>query len=471
MATDDKPPQDDRVIDGLVRRVDRPDDAAAPAAPDLDAVAAGPDAAPSNLRRPLLIGLLVVLLGFGGFLLWATLAPLDEGIPATGQISVESRRKTVQHLTGGIVREIRVREGESVKAGQVLLVLDAQAAKANREAADAQYLVSRASEARLIAEQRGGADVTFPPDLLARKDEPTVAQMLATQRDLFRARRRSIDSELASFREAVAGLESQLAGLDQVQRERREQIALYEREIAALAPLVDEGLYPKNRHQELRRQLAAAYAQRADDAASAARVRNQIAETRARSAQREQEYRKEVESQLAEASQNARAAAEKLTALAQELERTEVRAPVDGAIVGLQVTTVGGVIAPGGRIADIVPQRDTLIVEAQVPPLLIKRVRAGLPAQLRFVALSQMNTPVVDGKVITVSADALSDDKGNAFFVARIEVPAAELAKQGYTTLTPGMPVEAIIVTGERSLMHYLLKPLTDRLAHGLKEE
>lgn len=460
--------RNDEVIDGLVRRVDQPGggaDAAGslrPRHPD--------DQVPANMRRPMLIGLTVLVIGFLGFLAWATLAPLDEGVPTNGTVVVEGRRKTVQHQTGGIIREIRVREGDAVKEGQVLLVLDPAASRAAREAADAQYLVSRATESRLLAEQRGAPQITFPQDLLARTGEPTVALMLDTQRQLFSSRRGALTSEQASFREAIAGLESQIRGYEQVDRERQAQIDLYEREIAALAPLVEEGLYPRNRHQELRRQYAAALAARADANAAIARLRNQIGETRARATVREQEYRKEVEAQLAEASQNARAASERLVALSEELERTEIRAPVDGVVVGLQTHTVGGVIAPGGRVMDVVPAGESFIVESQVPPLLIKHVRAGLPAQLRFSVLDPRHTPVVDGEVITVSADLLTDDRGNSFYVARIEVPTKALADLGYTRIQPGMPVEAIIITGERSLLNYLFKPLADRFARGLKE-
>jgi protease secretion system membrane fusion protein len=459
--------RNDEAIDSLVRRVDRP--AETPAQLAAEGIVTG-DEVPSSLRRPMIIGLIVLLVGFGGFLLWAVLAPLDEGIPANGLVVVETNRKAVQHLSGGIVREIRVREGSSVKQGDVLLVLDPAATRAAREAADAQYLLSRASEARLISEQRGASSVQFPPDLAARATEPAVAQMIETQRQLFSSRRQSFASEQASFREAIAGLESQIRGVEQVDRERDQQIALYEKEIAALAPLVQEGLYPRNRHQELQRQLTTAMAARADGAASIARLRNQIAETRSRATVREQEYRKEVETQLADASQNARAATEKLTALSQELERTEVRAPSEGFVVGLQAHTVGGVIGPGQKVMDIVPAGETLLVDAQFSPLLVKHVRAGLDAQLRFTALDQRRSPVVDGKVKTVSADLLTDDKGNQFFVARVEVPLKALAELGYTQVQPGMPVEVLIVTGERSLLNYLFKPLADRFARGMKE-
>lgn len=460
--------RNDEVIEGLVRRVDQPPGGAG-TAPELRA-AHPDDRVPSSMLRPILIGLAVLVIGFVGFLVWAMLAPLDEGVPTNGTVVVEGRRKTIQHLTGGIIREIRVREGDTVKEGQVVLALDPATPRAAREAADAQYLVSRATESRLLAEQRGAAQITFPQDLLARAGEPTVALMLDTQRQLFSSRRQALASEQTSYREAIAGSESQIRGYEQVDRERQAQIDLYEREIAALAPMVEEGLYPRNRHQELRRQYANALAARADANAAIARLRNQIAETRARATVREQEYRKEVDAQLAEASQNARAASERLIALTEELARTEIRAPVDGVVVGLQTHTVGGVVAPGGRVMDVVPAGDSFIVESQVPPALIKYIRAGLPAQLRFSVLDPRHTPVVNGEVITVSADLLTDERGNSFYVARIEVPTKALADLGYTQVRPGMPVEAIIITGERSLLQYLFKPLADRLARGLKE-
>jgi protease secretion system membrane fusion protein len=458
----------EEVIDGLIRQIDRPGNQR----DRPQAAAEGPpaDGVPSSMRRPMIIGLVVLLIGLGGFLIWATFAPLDQGVPANGVVVVESKRKTIQHLTGGIIREIRVREGDTVKQGDVLLVLDPAASRAAREAVDAQYLLSRASEARLRAEQRNDQQITFPPDLLERAKEPAVSMMLETQRQLFASRRQSLSSERSSFVEAIAGLESQIKGIEQVERERTQQIQNYDKELAALAPMVEEGLYARNRYQELERQRSMTLQSRADGLASLARARNQIAETRARGAMREQEYRKEVETQLAEASQTARSAAEKLIALTQDLERTEVRAPVDGIVVGLQAHTVGGVIAPGAKVMDIVPAGDTLVVEAQVTPLLIKHVSAGMDAQLRFIALDPRMTPVVEGKVITVSADLLTDEKGNSFYVARLGVPTKALADLGYTQIQPGMPVEALIITGERSLLQYLFKPLADRFARGMKE-
>lgn len=462
---------DDKTIDAIVRRVDTP-----PAQPGSGRGGAGDAApagsAPSDTRRPLLIGMLVIVLGLGGFFGWAAFAPLDQGVPTQGTVVVAGKRKTIQYPMVGIVREILVREGDTVKAGQVLLKLEPAAARANRAAADAQYLMARATESRLLAEQAGAAQIGFHPDLLARASEPEVELLLTTQRQLFRARRESLSNELAAMRENIAGLETQLNGVEQVQRERGEQIALYEQEVKALAPLVEEGLYARNRHQELRRQLAQAYAGRAEDLATAGRLRNQMAETRLRIAQRQQEYRKEVEGLLTDASREARAQAERVQAATEELERTEIRSPADGTVVGLSAHTVGGIVSPNAPIMDIVPEGESLLIETQIPPHLIKHVHTDLPAQLRFTVLDPRHTPVVEGKVVTVSADLLYTARDNMpYYLARIEVPVKALADLGYTNIQPGMPVDVITITGERTLLHYVFKPLIDRFSRGLKEQ
>lgn len=463
---------DDKTIDAIVRRVDTPPAQPGTLQPALGESGARSGNAPSDTRRPMLLGILVVVLGLGGFFGWAAFAPLDQGVPTQGTVVVESKRKAVQHPTGGVVRELLVREGDQVKAGQVLLRLEPAAARAARESTDAQYLIARASESRLLAEQRGAAQIDFHSSLLERASEPAVSLLLTAQRQLFQARRQALANELAAMRENIAGLETQLQGVEQIQRERQQQIALYESEVKSLAPLVEEGLYARNRHQELRRQLAMSYASRAEDIATAGRLRNQIAETRLRIAQRQQEYRKEVEAQLSDAAREARTQAERLVALSEELARTEVRAPAEGMVVGLQAHTVGGVIGPGAVIMEIVPEGETLLIETQIPPHLIKNIHAGMDAQLRFSALDPRHTPVVWGKLVTVSADLLYTQRDNIpYYLARIEVPSKALADLGYRNVQPGMPVDVITITGERTMLNYVLKPLIDRFSRGLKEQ
>jgi len=427
--------------------------------------------APRDYRAPMRVGLAVILLGLGGFFSWASFAPLDEGAHALGTLIVDSKRKTVQNFSPGAVKEIHVREGDLVKLDQVLVTMDPTQARAQREISDAMYLSAKASEARLLSEQQGLSVVQFPADLLKRAIlESAVAQVLRSQSQLFEARRGALSSELSAYRETIAGLKAQIDGLEAVQVQRKLQIESLGQEVDRLMPLVNEGFYAKNRHQELQRQLAGSQASLADGASSLSRLANQVAEVKLRIVQREQEFRKETEAQLSEVSKEARAQAERLIALDDELRRTEIRSPSDGAVVGLNVSTRGAILAAGTRIMDIIPADERLIVEAQVDPHLIERIKAGIPAKLMFTALNPRTTPVVDGKLLSISADLLQTPQGIPYYLARIEVPPAALKTLGDVELHAGMPVDVVLVTGERSLMNYLMKPIQDRMARGLKE-
>jgi type I secretion membrane fusion protein, HlyD family len=374
-------------------------------------------------------GMLVLLLGFGGFLIWALFAPLDAGVPAPGVVSVESQRKTVQHLTGGIVEKILVKEGDTVKAGQVLVVLNPVQAKAQLGITRGQYLSARAMESRLMAEYERKGAIDFHPDLLKEKDDPGVAEIMEVQSRLFATRRLSQQRELAVLRESAAALETQLKGM---------------RELAK------EGYVPRNKMLDMERSYA---------------------EIRLRILQQEQEYRKQVETQLSDVQKEVSAQHSRLVAVQDELNRTEVKAPSDGVVVGLAVHTIGGVISPGSRIMDIVPQDEPLIVDAQISPHLIDLVKPGLEAELRFTAFNQSSTPVISGTVATVSADSLTDPATHQpYYSARITVSQKELQRLGSNQIQPGMPVEAIMKTGSRTLMNYLLKPLVDRFAISLRE-
>lgn len=380
-------------------------------------------------NKSIRFGMWVLLLGFGGFLIWALFAPLDAGVPAPGVVSVESQRKTVQHLTGGIVEKILVKEGDAVKAGQVLVVLNPVQAKAQLGIVRSQYLSARAMESRLLAEYEGKSAIGFHADLMAEKDDPAVAEIMEVQSRLFTTRRLSQQKEVAVLRESAAALETQLEGM---------------RELAK------EGYVPRNKMLDMERSYA---------------------EIRLRILQQEQEYRKQVETQLGDVQKEVAAQHSRLLAVQDELARTEVRAPTEGVVVGLAVHTIGGVITPGGRIMDIIPQGEPLIVEAQVSPHLIDRVKPGLEAELRFTAFNQSSTPVINGTVSTVSADSLTDPATHqSYYSARITVSQKELQRLGANQIQPGMPVEVIMKTGSRTLMNYLLKPLVDRFAISLKE-
>jgi len=275
---------------------------------------------------------------------------------------------------------------------------------------------------------------------------------------------------LASYQQAISGLQAQSKGLVEIQEHRQVQVDTLGREFDLLAPLVRDGLYAKNRHQDIERQLSNAKAALTDGTASIARLASQIAETKLRINQRQQEFRKEVQAQLAEVAKEARAQAERLVALDDELRRTEVRAPVSGSVVGLNITTQGAVLAAGTRILDVIPSEDRMIVEAQISPHLIERIKAGIPAKLMFTALNPRTTPIIDGKLMSVSADLLTTPQGVPYYLARVEATVEELAKLGNVELHAGMPVEVIVVTGQRSLLNYIFKPIEDRMARGLKE-
>lgn len=429
-----------------------------------------PGAAPRDYATPLRVGLAVIVFGLGGFLAWAAIAPLDEGAHAPGTLIVDSKRKTIQNFSPGAVKEIHVQEGDLVQLDQLVLTMDPTQARAQREVADSLYLTARASESRLLAEQTSRETISFPADLNRRSMEAPVALILNSQRQLFEARRKALGSELAAYRETIGGFESQIKGLAEIQLQRQAQIDSLAKETESLAPLVSDGLYPRNRYQETERQLAGARASFAEGASSIARISNQIAEVRLRIAQREQEYRKEVETQLSEVSKEARAQSERLIALDDELRRTEIRSPVSGSVVGLNVSTKGAVLGAGTRIMDVIPRDEKMIVEAQLPPHLIERIKAGVPAKLMFTALNPRTTPVVDGKLLSVSADLLATPQGVPYYLARIEVPPESLRKMGEVELHAGMPVDVVLVTGERTLLNYLLKPIEDRMARGLKE-
>jgi len=427
-------------------------------------------AAPRDYRTPMRVGLAVVILGFGGFVAWAATAPLDEGAHAPGTLIVDSKRKTIQNFSPGAVKEIHVQEGDPVEKDQLVLTMDPTQARAQREVADSLYLTARATESRLLAEQAFLAAIVFPPDLMRRMQEAPVALILTSQRQLFEARRKALASEVAAYRETIGGLEAQIKGLEEIQLQRQGQIDSLAREVAALGPLVSDGLYARNRFQETERQLAGVRASFAEGASGIARISNQIAEVRLRIAQREQEYRKEVETQLSEVSKEARAQSERLIALDDELRRTEIRSPVSGAVVGLNVSTKGAVLAAGTRIMDVIPRDEKMIVEAQLAPHLIERIKAGVPAKLMFTALNPRTTPVVDGKLMSISADLLATPQGMPYYLARIEVPPQSLKILGAVELHAGMPVDVVLVTGERTLLNYLLKPIQDRMARGLTE-
>lgn len=416
----------------------------------------------------------VLGIGFGGFLLWAALAPLDEGVPTSGLVTIDTKRKAVQHLTGGIVKEVLVGEGDVVKEGQVLMRLDEAVSKANYESVRQRYLGLSAMQSRLKAEQTGAPRVEFEKDVLAAVvDDPFMAQQVNNQRQLFESRKQALRSDLQALQESIEGLKAQGEAAKNMLVQRQQQLALLREELSNTRELVKDGYAPRNRQMELERSVADVQASMADLTGNTIRISRAIAETAQRSLSRQAEYRKDVESQIAEVAREVQADSEKYIAQKADLQRVDIRAPAAGQVVGLVVQSVGAVIQPGQRLMEIVPEQQSLLLETRIAPHLIDKVHAGLSADVRFSTFAHSPQLVVESKVLSVSGDLLSDAQNPqiSFYLARLEVTPEGMKTLGKRQLQPGMPAEVVIKTGERSLLKYLLSPLTKRLAGSMKEE
>ena len=421
--------------------------------------------------RPGRIGLWALAIGFGGFLLWAAFAPLDEGVPSAGIVSIDTKRRPVQHQAGGIVKDVLVGEGDHVKEGQVLIRLDAAVAKANFEATRQRYLFLRAIQGRLTAEQTGAGTINWHPDLQGASSDPMISQQMQNQQQLFQARREGLRADLQSIDENIRGQEALIQSYEGILGNRRNQLALLNEELGNTRNMVKEGYAPRNRQLELERNVSESSASIAELTGNIIRARRGIGDLQQRTISRKQDYRKEIESQLSDVARDVQSEEGKYTALRADLDRIEIKSPATGQVVALSVQTAGGVIQAGQKLMDIVPDNEPLVLEVRVAPHMIDRVHAGLPVDVRFTSFSHSPQLVVHGKVSSVSGDLLTDQGGNSFFLARAVVTPEGLKQLGNRRLQPGMPVEVVFTTGERSMLTYLLNPLTKRVAAAMKEE
>jgi membrane fusion protein, protease secretion system len=434
------------------------------------------EALPDELRpvdssRATRIGLWALVIGFFGFLIWASFAPLDEGVPSSGLVSLDTKRKTIQHPTGGIIKEMAVHEGMHVKEGQLLFKLDDAATRANYETLRQDYLMLRASQGRLLAEQSGAAAISFHPDLLRAAQDPLVSKQMQTQEQLFRSRRASITASQQGLREGIDGQQALVAAYKSMLANARTKAASLNDELKQTRGLVAEGYAPRNRQLELERMVSDTEATMAQLLGSMSQSQANIAQLRQQMITQQQDYRKDVEAQLSDVSRQVEADQAKFKSISDDLARVEVRSPVEGQVVGLAVQTVGGVITSGQKVMDIVPENEPLLIETKVAPNLIDHVRAGLPVDIRFASFSNTPQLVVEGKVVSISGDLLADQNGVTYFLSRVAVTDKGRKELGKRVLQPGMPVEVVFKTGERSLMTYLLHPLTKRIAAAMKEE
>ena len=418
------------------------------------------------------LGWMLMLGGFLGFLGWAALAPLDKGVAVSGKVMVSGHRKVVQHPSGGIVERIDVRDGDKVAAGQVLIRLKETPLLGQAQSLRSQFYGSLASEARLNAERDGVASVSFPVELTALAVEPEVASNLALQRQLFDSRRQALLLDQQGIDESIAGAEAQLRGVRDSQASKVLQRTALTEQLLGLRELAHEGYIPRNRLLDSERVYAQVLGSISEDYGRIGQLQRQVLEMRLKIRQLAEEYQKEVRTQLADTRVRTEDLRNRLASAEFELANSQLRAPVAGIVVGLDVFTEGGVIKPGQALMEIVPQGEPLLVEARVPVELADKVHAGLPVELMFSAFSQSTTPRVAGEVTLVSADRQVDERTDEpYYTLRAQVSDAGMAQLAGLQIRPGMPVEAFVRTGERSMLNYLFKPLLDRTHMALVEE
>ncbi len=458
----------------LSKMIDRAKSALPVAAPVSEAELKKVSERLTDTRPTTRIGLLLLALVFGAFVVWAFVAPLDEGVPAPGMITVESKRKIVQHLTGGIIKAVLVKEAQEVQAGDPLIQLDDTTSKANFDAAREQYYALQAQADRLRAEALHMDKIAFSPALLEAASDPVAAQNMSGQQQLFATRRAALQGELSILEASARTAAEQTNGIEAQIKGKKAQLKFVLEQLEGSRELAKEGYLPRNRWFDDERLAADLQASVTELQSTAARAASMAAEARARLAQRPRDFQKEVETQFADTRREAMLAGERPRAAREDYARTVIRAPVDGYVNGLSPFSVGSVITSSVRLMDIVPKDEALILEVKIDPSVIDRVHAGLPVDINLHVFANDPSLVLEGVLESVSADLVTDPSNNPnippHYLGRVRVTPEGLKKLGNRVLQPGMPAQIVIKTGERTLVQYLLKPLVMRVSSSMKE-
>jgi HlyD family secretion protein len=425
-----------------------------------------------RLRRPIVAGSIVVGLLVVGLFLWAMIAHVSGAVVAPGSVKVEGNSKVLKHREGGIIRHIYVREGQFVRRGQLLMQLDPVQAQASVAVLQAQYDSALADIARLQAQQAGAADIRFPPELLARQADPQVAALIAGQRALYQSTMMLYASQANVLKSQAQQMNAQIQGMRAQMTSVDMQSGSIGDELSGVRELNRLGYAPKTRVSGLERGAAQLKGQRGSIMSDVARTEQAIGGIRIQIAQLEEKRQTEAADGIRQAQDKLADAAPKLRANSESLFETAVRAPVDGYVFGLTQFTEGGVAQPGERLLDIVPSNTPLVISVHVRPNDIAQVRVGMPARVTLTAYNPRTTPQIDGRVTLVSADAQTDEQGReTFYIVEVKVDPAELRKAGADVrMTPGMMASVSIVTGSRTIMDYLLGPMTDAMRTAMRE-
>jgi HlyD family secretion protein len=426
----------------------------------------------TSIRLHLIIGLAVVVVLAGGLGGWASTAEISGALIAPGSIVVESNVKKVQHPTGGVVGEVRVHDGDLVKAGDILVRLDDTVTRASLAIVTKSLNGLWARAARLEAEQQGLDKVVFPPMLLEQANDPDAKDVMASEAKLFEVRTTGRSGQKAQLRERVTQLKEEVAGLDAQEKAKDQEIGLVEKELVGVRTLYDQHLVQLTRLTTLERDAARLAGERAQYVSAMAQTKGKITETELQIIQVDKDMVSEVSKDLRETNDKIGEFVERKVTAEDQLRRTDIRATQDGMVLQLTAHTVGGVITAGDAIMMIVPQADDLQVEAKVNPQDIDKLQIGQKTLLRLSAFNQRTTPELNGVVTRVSPDVTTDQRtGQAYYTIRVSMPPQEVARLGEAKLIPGMPVEAFVQTGNRTMMSYLIKPLSDQLMRAFREK
>ena len=433
---------------------------------------ASPDVKDPSIGRHIRLGLAVVVLLLGGMGGWAVMTKLAGAVIAPGTLVVENSVKKVQHPTGGIVNELRVKDGDKVAAGDLLIALDGTQTRANLEIILGALDELTARKARLEAESEGSDEVAFPAELTARLQEPQVKKIVTGEQTLFVLRKAERAGQKGLLRERIAQLGKEIDGFTGQAAAKEREIALVAKELVGTQQLYKQGLMTLSRLTDLERTAARLEGERAQLVANTAQAKGRIAEMELEIIQIDQKLRSEVGAQLADLRTKHSELEERRTAARDQLDRLAIRAPQAGTVHELKVHTIGGVVQAAESLMLIIPSATALAVDAKVAPGEIDRLHAGQKVALRFSTFNQRMTPEIDGELVRVSADVLQDERtGLSYYTARIDISADQLDRLGMVKLLPGMPVETFIATEERTVLSYLLKPLSDQLTHAFRQQ
>ncbi|MCG8492194.1 MAG: HlyD family type I secretion periplasmic adaptor subunit [Sneathiellales bacterium] len=426
---------------------------------------------PTSAKASIILGLFLIVFGFGSFAAWATIAELSSAVISQGTVKVFSNRKKVQTLGGGEVKTLAVKNGDKVNVGDVLVTLDQTQTAATHAIIQSNYNTSRAMIARLKSERDGDKAVQYPADLRMDKNDPALQEIISGQNKLFQARKESLEGQTSMVGERIEQLKEEITGLKAQEEAKRTQIQLIGDELKGLEELHKKGHAPLTRILALKRETAELKGELGEHIAAIARSKRLIGEAGLEIIQIQKAFIEGVVTELQQKEGELFDLQERLNATRYMLSQTEIRATEKGTVVGLTVHTVGGILQPGETLLEIVPDNDTLVVEAKVLPTDIDDVRLDLPAEVQFTAFSQRTTPKLEGKVIYVSADSLIDPESKMpVFMARIEITEEEAKRLGDKVLQPGMPADVFIMTGDTTPLDYLIKPIRETAEKAWRE-